>query len=180
MRKAVLAALVAVAVTVPAGCGRDTPRVPTPEASMSITVSSTAFADGADIPRRYTCDGANVSPPLRFAGVPSGTRELALLVEDPDAPGGTFVHWVAWGIDPATPELAEGGTPPGTGVNGFGRRGYGGPCPPRGAPHRYVFTVLALSHPVTLSPAASANDLRKAAAGIVLAEGRLTGRYARA
>jgi Raf kinase inhibitor-like YbhB/YbcL family protein len=147
---------------------------------MSITVSSTAFADGADIPRRYTCDGANVSPPLRFAGIPAGTRELALLVEDPDAPGGTFVHWVAWGIDPATPELTEGATPPGTGVNGFGRRGYGGPCPPRGAPHRYVFTVFALSHPVTLSPAASADDLRRAAAGIVLAQGRLTGRYARA
>jgi len=163
-----------------AGCGGNAPPATTVEAPMAITVSSPAFEDGAAIPRRYTCDGADVSPPLHVAGVPSGTRELALLVEDPDAPGGTFVHWVAWGLDPAAPTLAEATAPPGTGVNGFGRRGYGGPCPPRGAPHRYVFTVLALSRPLELAPGASAGDLRKAAAGTVLAEGRLTGRYGRA
>ncbi len=147
---------------------------------MAITVSSPAFADGGNIPRRYTCDGENVSPPLRFADVPPGTRQLGLLVADPDAPSGTFVHWVAWGIDPATQTLGEGEAPPGTGINGFGRRGYDGPCPPRGAPHRYVFTVLALAQPPTLPPGASADDLRKAVAGTVLAEGRLMGRYARA
>jgi Raf kinase inhibitor-like YbhB/YbcL family protein len=147
---------------------------------MTITVSSTAFADGADVPRRYTCDGENVSPPLSFAGVPPDTEELGLLVEDPDAPSGTFVHWVAWGIDPAKAALAEGEAPSGTGTNGFGRRGYAGPCPPRGAPHRYVFTVFALSRRPDLAPGASADDLRRAAAGTVLAEGRLVARYARA
>ncbi len=146
---------------------------------MSMTVTSTAFAEGADIPSRYTCDGANVSPPLRVTGVPSGARQLAVLVEDPDAPGSTFVHWVAWGIDASHPTLAEGEAPPGTGVNGFGKRGYSGPCPPKGAPHRYLFTVFALSRPLALSPGASADDLRKELSGTVLAQGRLTGRYGR-
>jgi Raf kinase inhibitor-like YbhB/YbcL family protein len=146
---------------------------------MTITVSSTAFADGGDIPRRYTCDGDDLSPPLTFAGVPSGAQELAVLVEDPDAPGGTFVHWVAWGIDPSKGGLAEGEAPPGTGTNGFHRRGYGGPCPPKGPAHRYVFTVFALSEALDLPPGASAGDLRRAEANRVIAEGRLTGRYAR-
>ena len=146
---------------------------------MAITVSSTAFTDGASIPRRYTCDGENVSPPLRLAGVPSSARELALLVEDPDAPGGTFVHWVAWGFDPSSPTLPQGATPPGTGTNGFGRRGYGGPCPPRGAPHRYVFTVYALAKRLDLPAGASADQLRRAVADAVIAEGRLIGRYGR-
>jgi Raf kinase inhibitor-like YbhB/YbcL family protein len=152
----------------------------TPEADMTITVSSTAFTDGGAIPRRHTCDGEDVSPPLRFAGVPSGAQELALLVEDPDAPRGTFVHWVAWGLDPSDTTLEQGATPAGTGTNGFGRRGYGGPCPPRGAPHRYVFTVFALSRRLDLRPGASADQLRRAVAGATIAEGRLIGRYGRA
>jgi Raf kinase inhibitor-like YbhB/YbcL family protein len=147
---------------------------------MTITVSSTAFSDGGDIPRRYTCDGEDVSPPLSFAGIPSGAQELALLVDDPDAPGGTFVHWVAWGIDPSKAALAEGESASGAGTNGFRRRGYGGPCPPRGGPHRYVFTVFALSRRLDLPAGASADDLRRAVSGAVLAEGRLVGRYARA
>ncbi len=147
---------------------------------MAITVSSSAFVDGDEIPRRYTCDGENVSPPLRFAGAPPGTEDLALLLEDPDAPRGTFVHWVAWGIDPAKAALAEGEAAPGTGTNGFGQRTYGGPCPPRGATHRYVFTVFALSHRLDLALGASADDLRRAVAGAVLAAGRLAARYARA
>lgn len=147
---------------------------------MTITVSSSAFADGGDIPRRHTCDGEDLSPPLGFAGVPSGARELALLVEDPDAPRGTFVHWVAWGIEPSKASLAEGEATAGEGTNGFRRRGYGGPCPPAGSPHRYVFTVFAVSQPLDLPPGASADDLRRAVADSVIAEGRLTGRYARA
>lgn len=146
---------------------------------MTITVSSTAFPDGGTIPRRYTCDAKNVSPPLNFAGLPPGTRDLGLLVEDPDAPGGTFVHWVAWGFDPSKAALAEGESPSGAGTNGFHRRGYGGPCPPRGATHRYVFTVFALSRRLDLKPGATADDLRRAIAGSILAEGRLVGRYAR-
>jgi Raf kinase inhibitor-like YbhB/YbcL family protein len=147
---------------------------------MTLLVSSPAFADGGEIPRRYTCDGENVSPPLRFDSVPAGTAELALLITDPDAPGGTFVHWVAWGIDPARPSLAEGEAPPGAGVNGFRRRGYGGPCPPRGAPHRYVFRAFALSRRLDLAPGASADELGRAVSDSVLAEGRLVGRYGRA
>jgi Raf kinase inhibitor-like YbhB/YbcL family protein len=166
-----------VTLAVLAGCGG--PARPMPGATMTITVSSSAFAEGGTIPRRYTCDGDDVSPPLAVSGLPSGVRELALLVEDPDAPSGTFVHWVAWGIDPAKPALAEGAAPAGSGRNGFGRRGYGGPCPPRGSNHRYVFTVFALSRPTTLPAGASADDLRTAIKGAVLAEGKLTGRYAR-
>lgn len=147
---------------------------------MTITVSSTAFNDGGDIPQRYTCDGENVSPPLRFADVPAGTQELGLLVEDLDAPAGAFAHWVAWGIDPSKAMLNEGEAPPSTGTNGFGGRGYGGACPPRGAPHRYVFRVLALSSRLDLEPGASADELRQAVEGSVIAEGRLVGRYARA
>jgi Raf kinase inhibitor-like YbhB/YbcL family protein len=179
MRIGVPAALAGALAVLAAGCGGQGPRAETPEAPMTITVSSTAFTDGGDIPRRHTCDGDDVSPPLRFAGVPSQAQELALLVEDPDAPGGTFVHWVAWGIDPSAAALAEGESPAGTGTNGFRRRGYGGPCPPKGAPHRYVFTVFALSGRLDLPPGASADDLRRAVMEAVIAEGRLVGRYAR-
>ena len=147
---------------------------------MSITVSSTAFSDGGDIPRRYTCDGEDVSPPLSFAGVSPHATELALLVEDPDAPGGTFVHWVAWGIDPAKGGLGEGEVPPGSGTNGFRQRGYGGPCPPKGRAHRYVFTVLALSKAPELLAGATSDDLRRAVENLVIAQGGITGRYARA
>jgi Raf kinase inhibitor-like YbhB/YbcL family protein len=146
---------------------------------MTMTVSSSAFADGDVIPVRHTCDGEDLSPPLSFAGAPSGTTEIALLVEDPDAPGGTFVHWVAWGIDPAKPSLPEGAAMTGSGTNGFGRVGYGGPCPPRGPAHRYVFTAYALSQAPDLRSGGSADDLRHAIRGSVLAEASLTGRYDR-
>jgi Raf kinase inhibitor-like YbhB/YbcL family protein len=180
MRLGVAAALLGAVAGLLAGCGADQPGATATEAAMTLVMSSTAFTDGGDIPRRYTCDGEDVSPPLRFASVPTGAVELALLVTDPDAPGGTFVHWVAWGIDPARPELAEGQSPAGSGANGFGRRGYGGPCPPRGPAHRYVFTGYALSQPVGLAAGASAGEFTKATAGHVLAQGRLTGRYRRA
>jgi Raf kinase inhibitor-like YbhB/YbcL family protein len=180
VRIGVLAAVACALAGLSMGCSANSPDTEMPEAAMTITLSSTAFADGGDIPRRYTCDGDDVSPPLAFAGVPSGTQDLALLVEDPDAPGGTFVHWVAWGIDPSATALAEGEAPPGVGRNGFGRRGYGGPCPPRGAPHRYVFTVFALSRRVDLPSGAMAHELRRATADAVIGQGRLVGRYARA
>jgi Raf kinase inhibitor-like YbhB/YbcL family protein len=146
---------------------------------VTLVVSSPAFADGGDIPRRYTCDDADVSPPLRFASLPAGTVELALLATDPDAPSGNFVHWVGWGIDPGRAALAAGEEPPGVGLNGFGRLGYGGPCPPKGPPHRYVFTAFALSRRPDLAGGASAEDLIRATMGNVLAQGRLVGRYAR-
>lgn len=159
----------------------------TANVSSPIAVSSPAFGDGDEIPQRFTCQGANVTPPLDFAGVPADAAELALLVEDPDAPGGTFTHWITWGIDPGQTRLSEGEVPAGAvqGRNDFGRQGYGGPCPPPGRPHRYVFTVFALSEPLGRSGSlvpdagASAADLKRAMAGKVLASGQLTGRYGR-
>jgi Raf kinase inhibitor-like YbhB/YbcL family protein len=164
------------------GCAGHGNLVPTPEAPMTITLTSADFDDGGRIPTRLTCDGADESPVLRWEGLPEGSAEVALLVDDPDAPGGTFVHWVLWGIGAAVNELPAGQLPVGAheGRNDFGRRGWNGPCPPRGrGEHRYVFTLFAVSEPIGLSPGASANELRKALAGRVLAEGRLTGRYAR-
>ena len=104
------------------------------------------FAAGGAIPRRFTCVGENVSPPLDWLGVPAGTVEVAVVVDDPDAPRGTYVHWVAVGIDPAHTELAEGALPPGArqGRNSAGKAAYSGPCPPGGPPHHYRFTVYAL------------------------------------
>lgn len=166
------------------GCGGGDDE-PTPEAPMTmpttITVTSAAFADGEPIPPRFTCDGEDVSPPLEITGVPTGTAELALVLEDPDAPGGTFVHWVMWGLSPGKPSLAAGEVPAGVvqGDNDFGRRGYGGPCPPAGDPHRYVFTLFALAEPLSLAPGSTAAELRNAIADTAVARGSLTGRYGR-
>jgi Raf kinase inhibitor-like YbhB/YbcL family protein len=151
-------------------------------APVSMTLTSTSFSDGGTIPTRSTCDGRNQSPPLAWTGVPAGAVTLALTTEDPDAPGGTFVHWVLWGLPATVHGLDEGAVPEGAleGVNGAGRRGYMGPCPPKGnGAHRYVFTVYALSEPVSLAPGATIAQLRAAMDGSILAEGRLTGRYAR-
>src|SRR5688500_9604739 len=111
-----------------------------------IQLSSPAFADGETIPDRFTCDGDDISPPLEWSGIPDDAAELALLVEDPDAPGGTFVHWVLFGLDPKISGLAEGSVPPEAknGLTSFGKTRYGGPCPPSGdPPHRYVFFLTA-------------------------------------
>jgi Raf kinase inhibitor-like YbhB/YbcL family protein len=150
---------------------------------MTITLTSPDFEDDGPIPARLTCDGDDDSPALRWEGVPVGTAEVALLVEDPDAPGGTFVHWVLWGVGATPGELPAGQLPAGAneGRNDFGRRGWNGPCPPGGrGEHRYIFTLFAVSEPVGLAAGASANELRRALRGRVLAEGRLTGRYSRA
>jgi Raf kinase inhibitor-like YbhB/YbcL family protein len=147
-----------------------------------IVVTSPTFEDGGTIPRRYTCEGQDVSPPLAWSGVPDGTRELALLVEDPDAPGGTFVHWMAWGIPPGGQGLEEGSVPEGTrqARNDFGPTGWGGPCPPKGrGAHRYVFTVVALAQPLTLEQEASAKQFQEATKGTVVGRGRLTGTFGR-
>jgi hypothetical protein len=169
-------------VAAPAACGGDDDDVPVPEAPMTITLRSPSFADGDTIPRVYTCDGDDVSPPLEWSGVPAATTELAVIVEDPDAPGGTFVHWVLWGLDAGLSGLGQGDMPAGAreGRNDFGRAGWGGPCPPRGSdPHRYVFTLLALSDPLAVEAGASADRVKRAAEGKLLAEGPLTGRYGR-
>jgi Raf kinase inhibitor-like YbhB/YbcL family protein len=133
-------------------------------AATRFTLTSPAFRSGRMIPRRYTCDGADVSPPLRWSNPPADTRSLAILVIDLDAHG--FRHWLGWGLPPARRALATGQHPPHQGINGFGRRGYGGPCPPTGR-HRYQFSLYALDAP-TGPPFA----------GHVLAVARLTAVYA--
>jgi Raf kinase inhibitor-like YbhB/YbcL family protein len=151
----------------------------TPAAEMSIT--STAFENNASIPVEYTCDGANTSPPLAITGVPEDAVSLALLMDDPDAPGGSFVHWTIWNIDPAAPDAAEGSAPQGSteGLNGTGQPGYTGPCPPSGE-HRYIFTVYALSGVPDLDAATSGKEeLLAAIEPQIVAEAELIGLYTR-
>jgi Raf kinase inhibitor-like YbhB/YbcL family protein len=148
---------------------------------MALQVKTTSFPAGGAIPTQYTCDGGDVSPGLSWSGAPAGTRELALICDDPDAPGGTFTHWVMWGISASRREIAEGGAPPEArqGRNGFGVSVYRGPCPPRGKPHRYYFRVFALDAPMSLSSGASQQDLETAMNGHVLAQGEVMGTYGR-
>jgi len=152
---------------------------------MEIKVTSRAFQEGGMIPRRYTCDGEDVSPPLAWTGVPEGTKTIALIGDDPDAPMGTWVHWVLFNLPanikelaeavPADKELLSGAK---QGRNDFRRIGYGGPCPPGGT-HRYFFRLYALDSVLDLAAGASKADLLKAIQGHVLAEGQLMGKYKR-
>ncbi|MEU1202101.1 YbhB/YbcL family Raf kinase inhibitor-like protein [Streptomyces sp. NPDC005813] len=183
LRAGILGALLVLCSAGCGGGGGGAASSSTPElrASSKIGVSSPAFADDGTIPRRYTCDGENVSPPLDLSGVPQGAAGLVVLVEDPDAPGGTFVHWTVWGIDPHETALAAGAVPRGAvqGRNGFGKLGYGGPCPPEGKAHHYVFSVFAADVKPTLPEGAAAGDVKRALAGHVTASGTLVGRYGR-
>src|SRR3954469_21285002 len=148
-----------VATAVLAGCGGgDKPSKPLPKARASFPVGSLGFADGGSIPRKYTCDGKEVSPPLRWSGVPDGTSELALIVEERDA---HFVHWSLLAIPAGTSSIAEGRVPRGSvqTENSFGDRRWGGPCPPKGkAPHHYVFALYALDKPLGLGENATVDD----------------------
>jgi Raf kinase inhibitor-like YbhB/YbcL family protein len=156
--------------------------VPLPRAPGAIELSSPAFASGGSLPQRFTCDGARVPPPLRIAAVPARARELALVVDDPDAPGGDFPHWELYALPPSTRSIEPGRLPSGAreGRNGFGKRGYGPPCPPAGdEPHRYVFVLYALSAPARLPSGASADEVLAVATRTAIARGMLTGRYGR-
>ncbi len=177
-------ALVAAAVAV-AGCGSNGQRATAPGASMalaSMTLSSPAFHAGGMLLQRFTCQGEGAAPPLRWAAVPRGARELALVVEDPDASRGRFFHWVVLAI-PATSHGLPAGTKPTTlrlGRASSGRVGYQPPCPPRGdRPHRYVFTLYALKRPLGLPQGTSAERVLRAAASNTLARGVLVGRFSR-
>ncbi len=150
------------------------PSVEQPPARFAV--SSPAFAPGGRIPVRFTCDGANATVPLRWTAPPRGTRSFALLVEDPDAPSGTFVHRLAWAISPAARSLP--GRAPREGTNDAGRLGWTGPCPPSGV-HRYVFTLYALRAPLALAAGADRAAFGRALRGRVLATARLVGRYGR-
>jgi hypothetical protein len=152
---------------------------------MDIKITSSAFQDGGLIPAKYTCDGADVSPPLQWDNVPQGAKSIALICDDPDAPMGTFVHWVIFGLPAETRQLAEKVAadktlPSGArqGTSGFGRVGYGGPCPPSGT-HRYFFKIYALDTTLDLPAGARKSDLLKVMQGHILGQGQLIGKYKR-
>lgn len=144
-----------------------------------MKIQSPAFEHGQAIPRKYACDGEDVSPPLVFTDVPKGTKSLAIVVDDPDAPMGVFDHWIAWNIPPDTRELSEGARIERQGKNDFGEQRYRGPCPPRGAAHRYRFKVYALDAMLDLAEGASKEQLEKVMEGHILAKGELVGTYKR-
>jgi Raf kinase inhibitor-like YbhB/YbcL family protein len=155
-------------------------------APMSLQVTSTAFKEGETIPKQYTGDGADKSPPLRWSDPPDGTKSFALICEDPDAPRRTFVHWVLFNVPAKARELPEGVPARETlddgskqGKNDFGDLGFGGPSPPKGKPHRYYFKLYALDTTLDLPAGATAEQVRSAMSGHVLAEGQLMGRYQR-
>lgn len=166
-----------VPVVVLAGCatGTDTSAEASHMADQ-IIVTSPAFTGGGAIPRRHTCDGEDVSPPLAWTGAPDGATAYALIVDDPDARG--WIHWLVADIPGGTTELDEGTAGGTEGRNDFGRNGWGGPCPPSGT-HRYDIQVYALSEPLGLAEGFSADELRGAVEGKVLAEGRLSATYRR-
>jgi Raf kinase inhibitor-like YbhB/YbcL family protein len=153
---------------------------------MTMQLTSSAFAEGGEIPAKYTCDDKNISPPLSWTGTPSGTKSIALIADDPDAPAGTWVHWVLFDAPAETKELAQdlpktqhlpGGAK--QGLNDFKHLGYGGPCPPPGKAHRYFFKVYALDAPLGLKPGATKHEVERAMAKHILAEGQLMGTYKR-
>ena len=144
-----------------------------------MKITSPAFEHEGKIPSRYTCDDADISPPLQFSDVPEGAASLALVMDDPDAPSGTFDHWIAWNIPPSTTSIGEGKEPEGAqGMTDFGRNGYGGPCPP-GGEHRYFFRLYALDAELDLPEGTSKADLERAMEGHVLEQATLMGKYSR-
>lgn len=153
---------------------------------MSFTLKSSAFEPGGDIPAKYTCTGADVSPALTWDGAPSGTKALALIVDDPDAPAGDWVHWVAANIPPNSKQLPEG-VPAGEnllgggvqGMNDFHKLGYGGPCPPPGKPHRYFFRLYALDAQLDVKPGITKKALESAMQGHIVGQAELMGKFAR-
>jgi Raf kinase inhibitor-like YbhB/YbcL family protein len=166
----------AAVITALAACADHALEEPPMAAASTLKLSSSAFAEGQSIPRDFTCDGANCSPPLAWSGAPAGSVSFALVMDDPDAPSGTWDHWLLWNLTGSA--LAEGATDGTSGANSWGKTGYGGPCPPSGT-HRYVFRLLALDARLDLPAGTRKGALLAACKGHVLAEARLVGRYAR-
>ncbi len=177
-----IAAAVVVVACGGGGSGRD---LPLPE--RTLAVSSAAFEDGSSIPVEFTCEGADRSPPLAWESGPPGTAAYAVVVDDPDAPGGIFVHWTVWNLPPSDTSLPAGASSSGTlppavreGRNDFGRNGWAGPCPPKGdEPHRYRFRVYALREPLDVPSGAEPGRVLGALEGKVLAWGELIGLFGR-
>lgn len=155
-----------------------------PNGNMQLT--STAFQNGRPIPEQYTCDGKNISPPLKWSGAPSGTKSFVLICDDPDAPSGDWTHWMVYDLPAAATELPEAAPKfqyiagnAKQGLNDFRQLGYGGPCPPPGKPHRYFFRLAALDAMLGIQPGASKKDVQEAMAKHVLAQTELMGTYQR-
>jgi len=154
---------------------------------MSFAIKTTAFTNGGEIPRKYTCSGENVSPALTWAETPPQARSIALICDDPDAPGGTWTHWILWNLPahvsslpegvPSSQETLSGGARQGR--NDFGRIGYGGPCPPPGRPHRYFFRLFALGAVLDVKPGAARTELESALNPHVLARAEWMGLFKR-
>jgi Raf kinase inhibitor-like YbhB/YbcL family protein len=147
-------------------------------AASSISITSPSFQAGGDIPTKFTCNGTNVSPELQISSVPNEAKSVVLIVDDPDAPRGLFTHWIVWNVDSKTTRVAENSSPTAgvQGINDFGKRNYGGPCPPSGT-HRYFFKIFALDTKLELKPGARRAELDAAMRGHTLAQGELMGRY---
>jgi len=142
-----------------------------------LTITSPAFGNNKPIPSKYTCDGDNVNPTLNIEGTPEETKSLVLIVDDPDAPMGTWDHWIVWNIPP-TNKIEENSVPGTEGLNDFRKHSYGGPCPPSGK-HRYFFKVYALDTKLDLDPNSRKKDVEKAMKDHILAKGELVGLYSR-
>lgn len=149
---------------------------------MSLTLTSDAFKHGELIPQKYTCDGEDMSPPLSWSGAPAKTKSFVLIMDDPDAPGGVWDHWILFNIAPSTTSLPEGGYPLPSGaeegINGWGRHGYGGPCPPDKM-HRYLFKLYALDTMLDLLNGAKKSQIEAAMKNHILAHTELLGKYDR-
>ena len=145
---------------------------------QKLKITSTAFKEGEAIPSKYTCDGEEINPPLKVDDIPANAKTLAVIVEDPDAPKGTYDHWLVWNISP-TGHIKENSRPGISGHNGAGKTGYHGPCPPSGS-HRYYFNVYALDSELDLPVGSDKNVLQEAMRPHIIAEGTLMGRYEKA
>ena len=151
-----------------------------PDIPRRMKLASTAFKNNGQIPAKYTCDGENISPPLSITELPQGTQSLVLIVDDPDAPVGTFTHWLVWNIDPQTTLISEGNVPEFAvqGKNDFGKNEWGGPCPPSGT-HHYQFELHALDQKLDFAPTIDKDNLEKAMQGHILSYAQLIGLYQR-
>jgi Raf kinase inhibitor-like YbhB/YbcL family protein len=167
------------------GVIRQKPQSVAPSELINLELKSSAFKNTGIIPFKYTCDSLNISPDLSWNKPPDSTRSLVLICDDPDAPGGPWIHWVLYNIPPGTTSLPEGIPAKDTiddmtqGTNSFGNIGYGGPCPPHGKPHRYYFHLCAVDIKLDLKPGAKDSEVMKAITGHILAQGRFMGRFGR-
>jgi hypothetical protein len=163
-----------------AGCSTKNHDFPQGETEMSIQITSSAFKEGDRIPRLYTCDDKNFSPPLAWSDIPTGTVSLAIIMDDPDAPAGTWVHWVLYNLKPDLTGLDQGKSGGGIeGINDFRKPGYGGPCPPKGSNHRYFVKLYALDTRLDVEAGATKSQVESAMRGHILAQGQLMGTYGR-